>query len=101
MGKLYIFIIVLLLTAAGGGYYVYNKQKQELLKLKLESINSKILGIDTIGILKLDTLNPAIKLTIEDIQRQRIYLDTLSSKIKRTKSGEIDIDSALQILKNL
>lgn len=101
MGKLYIFIIVLLLTAAGGGYYVYNKQKQELLKLKLESINSKILGIDTIGILKLDTLNPAIKLTLEDIQRQRIYLDTLSSKIKRTKSGEIDIDSALQILKNL
>lgn len=101
MGKLYIFIIVLLLAAAGGGYYVYNKQKQELLKLKLESINSKILGIDTIGILKLDTLNPAIKLTLEDIQRQRIYLDTLSSKIKRTKSGEIDIDSALQILKNL
>lgn len=101
MGKLYIFIIVLLLAAAGGGYYVYNKQKQELLKLKLESINSKILGIDTIGILKLDTLNPAIKLTLEDIQRQRIYLDTLSSKIKRTKTGEIDIDSALQILKNL
>ena len=100
MGKFYIFIIVLILAGVGYGYYVYDKQKQELFKLKLESINSKIMGIDTLN-RELNTINPAIKLTLEDIQRQRIYLDTLSSQIKRTKTGEIDIDSALQILKNL
>lgn len=100
MSKLYIFIIVLILAGAGYGYYVYDKQKQELFRLKLESINSKILGIDTLN-RGLDTINPAIKLTLEDIQRQRIYLDTLSSQIKRTKTGEIGVDSALQILRNL
>lgn len=100
MNKIYIFIIVLLLSVIGGGYYLYNKQKQDLIKLKLDAINSKILIIDTLGI-KLDTLNPFIKITSEDIQRQKMYLDTLERQLKHNRSSEITIDSALKILKNL
>lgn len=100
MGKFYIFIIILVLAGVGYGYYVYDKQKQELFRYKLEAINSKIMGIDTMNN-ELNTINPAIKLTLEDIQRQKNYLDTLTKQINKSKTHDIDIDSALQILKNL
>lgn len=88
------------MVGVGYGYRIYDKQKQELFKLKLTAINNKIIGIDTLDN-ELSTINPAIKLTLEDIKNQQIYLDTLEARLKNTKKTSIGIDSALKILDGL
>lgn len=92
-------IIALLLIVIYGGYTIHQKNT-EISNLKLAIVNNHLSQIDTLKPV-IDSLNYKIVITLNDIKYQKIYLDSLQSKLKNAKQTEISIDSALKLLNNL
>lgn len=98
--KYYLFGIIALLLIILYGSYTIHQKNIEISNLKIAIINNNLVQVDTLS-KSLDSVNRNITITLNDIEYQKIYLDSLQTRLKRSKQTEITVDSALKLLNNL